>query len=449
MASTYTDLLRLEKQADGENDTTWGAKVNTVFEMIEDAIAGLASVTHDDTASYALTTANSSTDEARCMVIDVGGALTANRNVVVPTSPKLSIFKNSTTGGKDVTVKTSAGTGKVVPNGRTTALVCDGVNVVNAIDYLDTLTVPDANFSIVDDADQTKVAKFQCSGISTATTRTFTLPDASTTVVGTDTTQTLTNKTLTTPVIAAIKPSAGSTLTLPDTTDTVVTLAASQTLTNKVLTTPDINAGTADSLTSLSIRDTSAAFDVTIAATSSSALTAGRTLTLDVVNAARTIKLSGNLTLGKSLTTSGAFDLTLTQTADTTVTLPTSGTLATLAGSETFTNKRVTRRVVTMADATSFTPNADTADVASQANTQVSGTLTANAPSGSPTDGQMLQIRIKSTNAQTWSWNAIYRGSSDFALPSATLGGSKWEYYGFQYNSADTKWDLIAYVQGF
>ena len=55
--------------------------------------------------------------------------------------------------------------------------------------------------------------------------------------------------------------------------------------------------GTLSGLTGLAIRDTSAAFDVTLAATSSTTLTAGRILTFDVVNAARTIKLSGNPTL--------------------------------------------------------------------------------------------------------------------------------------------------------
>ena len=48
------------------------------------------------------------------------------------------------------------------------------------------------------------------------------------------------------------------------------------------------------------------------------------------------------ITLGGNLTTSGAFATTLTATATTSVTLPTSGTLATLAGTETFTNKTLT-----------------------------------------------------------------------------------------------------------
>ena len=115
--------------------------------------------------------------------------------------------------------------------------------------------------------------------------------------------------------------------------------------TSPVLTTPDINAGTADSLTSLSVRDTSAAFDLTIAAVSSSALTAGRTLTIDVINAARTIKLAGNVDLAAAFTTSGANALTLTTSGSTNVTLPTTGTLATLAGSEELTNKTLNASV--------------------------------------------------------------------------------------------------------
>lgn len=66
-----------------------------------------------------------------------------------------------------------------------------------------------------------------------------------------------------------------------------------------------------------------------------------------VANTGRTITLGGNVSTAGALTTSGAFATTLTTTATTSITLPTTGTLATLAGSETLTNKTLTSPVLT------------------------------------------------------------------------------------------------------
>lgn len=61
-------------------------------------------------------------------------------------------------------------------------------------------------------------------------------------MVDTTTAQTLTNKTLTTPVISSI--SNTGTITLPTSTDTLVGRATTDTLTNKTLTSPTISGGT-------------------------------------------------------------------------------------------------------------------------------------------------------------------------------------------------------------
>jgi len=105
-------------------------------------------------------------------------------------------------------------------------------------------------------------------------------------------------------------------------------------------------------------------------------------------------------------------------------------------------------RVVVIADATSITMNADTTDMATQANTQAVGTLTVNAPTGTPSNGQKLMLRLRSTNVQTFSWNAIFQGGTT-ALPTTSSGSSKYDYYGFIYNSTATKWQIVGTATGF
>lgn len=133
--------------------------------------------------------------------------------------------------------------------------------------------------------------------------------------------------------------------------------------------------------------------------------------------------------------------------AFTAVTAP-SGTVVGTSDTQTLTNKRINPRIQTAADATSVTPTGDSADQTIQANTQTAGTLTMNAPTGTPVDGQKWVFRIKSTNVQTYSWNAIYRGGTT-ALATASSGSSKTDYYGFLYNSADSKWDFVSTAAGF
>lgn len=123
-----------------------------------------------------------------------------------------------------------------------------------------------------------------------------------------------------------------------------------------------------------------------------------------------------------------------------------SGSLVGISDTQTLTNKRVTKRVTTAADAASITPNVDNEDVTKQVNTQGSGTLTLVNPGGTPTDGQGLIVRIKSTNSQTYAFGTNYKGGT-IALPTTHAGSSKYDYLGFIYNADATKYDLVALAQ--
>jgi hypothetical protein len=133
MTTAYTPILQLALPVTGELNGTWGDVVNNnITSMVEQAIAGLATINTWTAASHTLTTADGTTDEARCAILECSGAPGAAASVICPAFSKVYIIKNSVTGGYAVTLKTSAGTGISVANGTTAVLYCDGTNVVSA-----------------------------------------------------------------------------------------------------------------------------------------------------------------------------------------------------------------------------------------------------------------------------------------------------------------------------
>ena len=138
MASTYSSRLRIELIGTGEQSGIWGDTTNTnLGTLIDEAIAGVAAITMSD-ANYTLTVANGATDQSRKAVLVMAGTLTAARNVICPSSQKVYIVKNTTTGGFAITIKTSAGTGVSVANGTTALVYCDGTNVELAANVFNT-----------------------------------------------------------------------------------------------------------------------------------------------------------------------------------------------------------------------------------------------------------------------------------------------------------------------
>lgn len=155
---------------------------------------------------------------------------------------------------------------------------------------------------------------------------------------------------------------------------------------------------------------------------------------------------TSTLTLAGNFATSGAFPVTLTATASTALTLPTSGTLVTTTATQTLTNKQFTPRVISLATATTLTPPFDSADTFDVTGLVTSANVAAPTGVGVPVNSQRLLIRIfvplSATVAPTLTWDPIYRAIA-ILLPATTVKG-KWTYIGMVYNSYDSVWDVIA-----
>lgn len=145
MTVTYTGNLKLGLPTTGTESGTWGDVVNNqITTLVDQSISGTVSLTSMTNADYTLTNGNGNApNEARYMALLVPSSLTltAARNIIVPSTSKMYVVKNATTGGFSVTVKTSAGTGVEVPNGSEMLLYCDGTNVVVAFDTINVNSV--------------------------------------------------------------------------------------------------------------------------------------------------------------------------------------------------------------------------------------------------------------------------------------------------------------------
>lgn len=124
------------------------------------------------------------------------------------------------------------------------------------------------------------------------------------------------------------------------------------------------------------------------------------------------------------------------------------GDFATLAGTETLTNKRVNKRVTTLTDGANIAINSDNMDIGI---VTLGGNRTLDNPTGTPVDGQMLEVRFRQdgTGSRTISYGSAYRFGTDITGTTLTTTASKTDYVLFQYNSTDTKWDCVSFVKGY
>lgn len=106
-------------------------------------------------------------------------------------------------------------------------------------------------------------------------------------------------------------------------------------------------------------------------------------------------------------------------------------------------------RVVSEAYAATVTPAGDTTDVLNIG--ALTGNLTMAAPTGTPTDGQKITMRLAQdgTGSHVITWNAAFDFGTDVTealIPTAA--SSKWEMV-FQWHAGDSKWRAVGIARGF
>ena len=143
MPSTYSNNLKIQLMATGENSTTWGNVTNTnLGTAIEEAITGSADVAFSN-ANVTLTLSDDNTSQAaRNIRLNLTGTATSGYNLIVPSVEKIYAVNNGTDG--TITVKNSTGTGIAVPAGKTMWVFNDGTNVVDVVTHLSSVTLGSA-----------------------------------------------------------------------------------------------------------------------------------------------------------------------------------------------------------------------------------------------------------------------------------------------------------------
>jgi hypothetical protein len=158
-------------------------------------------------------------------------------------------------------------------------------------------------------------------------------------------------------------------------------------------------------------------------------------------------------TLSASSTLTASTTIELGNASDTTLSRVSAGVIAvegitvpTISSTSTFTNKRVTPRVLSAASYTTDTGsslNGDTQDMFIV--TAQTGALKFNNPSGTPTDGQKLIISVASstTSARALTWDTAF-GATTVALPSTTAATTATLTIGFIWSASKSLWQCVA-----
>ena len=174
MASTYTGL-GIELMATGGNAGTWGTKTNTNLNIIEQISGGY---TAQDIAGGAQTTALSVSDGSTGAtlahrMIEFTGSITGNQIVTIPIDVQTFYFlRNSTSGAYTVQFKYASGSGDTF--------------TFSATDKGDALVFATANDGTNPDIDTLPAGDVTTTGTQTLTNKTLTSPKIGTSILDTN-----------------------------------------------------------------------------------------------------------------------------------------------------------------------------------------------------------------------------------------------------------------------
>jgi hypothetical protein len=173
MASTFTDL-GIELMATGENAGQWGNKTNANLNLIEQLTGGVNSQAVTDSGTpTALTIADGAlTGTAQHRVIELTGSISGARVVTFPLLTENFYFiKNGTTGASTVQIKAVSGSGATVTFGATDK----GYKII----YLDGVATNTGVFEVpLGDANEVTLT-----GTQTLTNKTLTSPKIGTNIL--------------------------------------------------------------------------------------------------------------------------------------------------------------------------------------------------------------------------------------------------------------------------
>ena len=132
MASTYTPA-GIELIADGEQSNTWGQTTNENWELMEELVAGVISVSLAST-TYTLTTANGATSTGRHAVIIFTGSPSGTCTVTVSPNDMQKVYFVKNDSSESVIMTQGSGGNVTVAAGSTQIVYCDGAGAGAKVD---------------------------------------------------------------------------------------------------------------------------------------------------------------------------------------------------------------------------------------------------------------------------------------------------------------------------